>query len=96
MVAMVPFDARGPLFLFQANGTFIVQPKMTNVKGFCHETNASLILVFKEGHITFMFNKVLLMSLKMNLINQLSNGVSPGLCSIFTRNEFDESIQYLN
>ncbi|KAM9826795.1 macrosialin-like [Neosynchiropus ocellatus] len=41
----------------KANGTFIVQPNMTKVHGYCEETKANLTLVFKEGHITFMFNK---------------------------------------
>lgn len=50
------------LFLFQANGTFIVQPNLTNVEGGCQETKANLTLVFKQGYITFMFNKVLLIS----------------------------------
>lgn len=72
---MVPSDTKWPkvsessLFLFQANGTFIVQPNMTEVRGSCMEPTANLTLVFKEGHITFMFNKVLLiflMCLKLN------------------------------
>lgn len=50
------------LCFFQANGTFIVQPNLTKVEGDCKETNANLTLVFKEGYITFMFNKVLLIS----------------------------------
>ncbi|XP_059211354.1 macrosialin isoform X2 [Centropristis striata] len=39
------------------NGTFIVQPNMTKVQGGCQGTKANLTLVFKEGFITFMFNK---------------------------------------
>lgn len=41
----------------QANGTFIIKPDKTTVKGGCQETTANLTLVFTEGHITFMFNK---------------------------------------
>lgn len=50
----------GPVtvFLFQANGTFIVKPDNTTAKGVCSKTTANLTLVFNEGHITFMFNKV--------------------------------------
>uniref|UniRef100_A0A3Q3X7C0 Uncharacterized protein n=1 Tax=Mola mola TaxID=94237 RepID=A0A3Q3X7C0_MOLML len=40
-----------------ANGTFIVQPNLTSAQGECQETFANLTLVFKEGHITFMFTK---------------------------------------
>ncbi|XP_034471061.1 macrosialin isoform X4 [Hippoglossus hippoglossus] len=39
------------------NGTFIVQPKDTKAVGDCKGTKANLTLQFKEGHITFMFNK---------------------------------------
>ncbi|XP_042369433.1 macrosialin, partial [Plectropomus leopardus] len=41
----------------KANGTFIVQPNLTKADGGCKETTANLTLVFKEGFITFMFNK---------------------------------------
>ncbi|XP_078020368.1 macrosialin isoform X3 [Epinephelus lanceolatus] len=41
----------------KANGTFIVQPKATKAEGGCQDTKANLTLVFKEGFITFMFNK---------------------------------------
>ncbi|XP_022603522.1 macrosialin [Seriola dumerili] len=41
----------------KANGTFIVQPTKTKTIGSCGETKANLTLVFKEGFITFMFNK---------------------------------------
>ncbi|XP_049922413.1 macrosialin [Epinephelus moara] len=41
----------------KANGTFIVQPKATKAEGGCKDTKANLTLVFKEGFITFMFNK---------------------------------------
>ncbi|XP_049423468.1 macrosialin-like [Epinephelus fuscoguttatus] len=41
----------------KANGTFIVQPKVTKAEGGCNDTRANLTLVFKEGFITFMFNK---------------------------------------
>eukprot|EP00064_Thunnus_orientalis_P008429 superscaffoldBa00001000_g8452 len=41
----------------KANGTFIVQPALTKADGSCGEKKANLTLVFKEGHITFMFNK---------------------------------------
>ncbi|XP_074518342.1 lysosome-associated membrane glycoprotein 1 [Halichoeres trimaculatus] len=39
------------------NGTFIVQPNKTKVEGECKDPKANLTLVFKEGAITFMFNK---------------------------------------
>ncbi|XP_031730167.1 macrosialin [Anarrhichthys ocellatus] len=38
-------------------GNFIVQPNMTAANGGCQGTKANLTLVFKEGSITFMFNK---------------------------------------
>ncbi|XP_044040886.1 macrosialin [Siniperca chuatsi] len=41
----------------KTNGTFIVQPQLTKAEGGCQETKANLTLVFKEGFITFMFNK---------------------------------------
>lgn len=41
----------------KANGSFIIQPKDTKAEGFCLATRANLTLVFKEGYITFMFNK---------------------------------------
>ncbi|KAM6909484.1 macrosialin-like [Xenentodon cancila] len=41
----------------KANGTFIVQPEKTKVKGGCKETTANLTLVFSEGFISFLFNK---------------------------------------
>lgn len=44
--------------IFQANGTFIVQPKSTHIEGVCQATKANLTIEFKEGFITFMFNKV--------------------------------------
>uniref|UniRef100_A0A3Q1ES66 Macrosialin-like n=1 Tax=Acanthochromis polyacanthus TaxID=80966 RepID=A0A3Q1ES66_9TELE len=47
---------------FQANGTFIVQPNDTKTSGSCGETNANLTLSFKDGFITFLFNKVILIS----------------------------------
>ncbi|XP_070785838.1 macrosialin isoform X2 [Enoplosus armatus] len=39
------------------NGTFIVQPNMTKAVGGCQDTKANLTLAFKEGSITFLFNK---------------------------------------
>ncbi|TKS92560.1 Lysosome-associated membrane glycoprotein 1 [Collichthys lucidus] len=39
------------------NGTFVVQPKLTTASGECKETTAKLTLTFKEGQITFLFNK---------------------------------------
>ncbi|GLD68194.1 lysosome-associated membrane glycoprotein 2-like isoform X2 [Lates japonicus] len=45
------------LATLKANGTFIVQPNKTKADGFCEEMKANLTLVFKEGFITFMFNK---------------------------------------
>ncbi|CAN9509754.1 unnamed protein product [Ophioblennius macclurei] len=39
------------------NNTFTVQPKMTNSSGGCEDTKANLTLVFKEGFITFLYNK---------------------------------------
>ncbi|KAG8006335.1 Lysosome-associated membrane glycoprotein 1, partial [Nibea albiflora] len=46
------------LFLsLQANGTFGVQPKLTAASGDCKETTANLTLTFKQGNITFLFNK---------------------------------------
>ncbi|TDH00017.1 hypothetical protein EPR50_G00200090 [Perca flavescens] len=41
----------------KANGTFIVQPDKTNAVGGCQATKVNLTLQFKEGNITFMFNK---------------------------------------
>ncbi|XP_029382651.1 macrosialin-like isoform X1 [Echeneis naucrates] len=41
----------------KVNGSFIVQPNETKTEGSCGETKANLTLVFKEGFITFMFNK---------------------------------------
>ncbi|XP_031145923.1 macrosialin [Sander lucioperca] len=41
----------------KANGTFIVQPKSTHIEGVCQATKANLTIEFKEGFITFMFNK---------------------------------------
>ncbi|XP_078131684.1 lysosome-associated membrane glycoprotein 1 isoform X3 [Sander vitreus] len=41
----------------KANGTFIVQPKSTHTGGGCQATKANLTIEFKEGFITFMFNK---------------------------------------
>ncbi|XP_023135864.1 macrosialin [Amphiprion ocellaris] len=41
----------------EANGTFIVQPNKTSPSGSCGETNANLTLSFREGFITFLFNK---------------------------------------
>ncbi|XP_008285995.1 lysosome-associated membrane glycoprotein 1 [Stegastes partitus] len=41
----------------EANGTFTVQPNKTTPSGFCKETTANLTLSFKEGFITFLFNK---------------------------------------
>ncbi|XP_051799804.1 macrosialin-like isoform X2 [Acanthochromis polyacanthus] len=41
----------------EANGTFIVQPNDTKTSGSCGETNANLTLSFKDGFITFLFNK---------------------------------------
>ncbi|XP_070978029.1 macrosialin [Oncorhynchus clarkii lewisi] len=38
-------------------GVFIVQPAKTIVKGGCEKSTANLTLTFKEGFITFMFNK---------------------------------------
>ncbi|KAM6960313.1 lysosome-associated membrane glycoprotein 1, partial [Tautogolabrus adspersus] len=39
------------------NGTFIVQPKSTKVEGDCKDPKANLTLSFKEGFITFLFNR---------------------------------------
>ncbi|KAK2852057.1 hypothetical protein Q5P01_008333 [Channa striata] len=41
----------------KANGTFIVQPDETKADGGCQETTANLTLFFKQGFITFIFNK---------------------------------------
>ncbi|XP_040887066.1 macrosialin [Toxotes jaculatrix] len=41
----------------KVNGTFIVQPNLTKAEGGCEETKANLTLTFKEGYITFLFNK---------------------------------------
>nr|XP_049601588.1 lysosome-associated membrane glycoprotein 1 isoform X5 [Syngnathus scovelli] len=41
----------------KASGTFVVQPNKTRAVGECRENRANLTLVFKEGFITFMFNK---------------------------------------
>ncbi|XP_041634906.1 macrosialin-like [Cheilinus undulatus] len=41
----------------KGNGTFIVQPKSTKVEGECKDPKANLTLTFKEGFITFLFNK---------------------------------------
>ncbi|XP_039996469.1 macrosialin [Xiphias gladius] len=41
----------------KSNGTFIVQPMLTKVGGSCDATTANLTLTFKEGSISFMFNK---------------------------------------
>uniref|UniRef100_A0A8C4HTC7 Lysosome-associated membrane glycoprotein 2-like luminal domain-containing protein n=1 Tax=Dicentrarchus labrax TaxID=13489 RepID=A0A8C4HTC7_DICLA len=41
----------------KANGTFIVQPNMVKTKGTCQDTKVNLTLAFKEGFITFTFNK---------------------------------------
>nr|XP_029502023.1 macrosialin-like [Oncorhynchus nerka] len=38
-------------------GVFIVQPAQTNAEGGCETSTANLTLTFKEGFITFMFNK---------------------------------------
>ncbi|XP_041738214.1 macrosialin [Coregonus clupeaformis] len=38
-------------------GVFIIQPGMTKVEGGCEKSTANLTLTFKEGFITFMFNK---------------------------------------
>uniref|UniRef100_A0A4W5KLL4 Lysosome-associated membrane glycoprotein 2-like luminal domain-containing protein n=1 Tax=Hucho hucho TaxID=62062 RepID=A0A4W5KLL4_9TELE len=38
-------------------GVFIVQPGKTHVEGGCDKSTANLTLTFKEGFITFMFNK---------------------------------------
>ncbi|XP_076581606.1 macrosialin [Chaetodon auriga] len=56
------------------NGTFIVQPNMTKADGGCQETKANLTLVFKEGFITFMFNKST--ADDMVYVNALSFGLS--------------------
>ncbi|XP_023201815.1 macrosialin-like isoform X1 [Xiphophorus maculatus] len=39
------------------NGTFIIIPSQTIAAGECKETKANLTLSFKEGFITFLFNK---------------------------------------
>uniref|UniRef100_A0A3B5L9Z8 CD68 molecule n=1 Tax=Xiphophorus couchianus TaxID=32473 RepID=A0A3B5L9Z8_9TELE len=39
------------------NGTFIIIPSQTTAAGECKETKANLTLSFKEGFITFLFNK---------------------------------------
>ncbi|KAK5893895.1 hypothetical protein CgunFtcFv8_006723 [Champsocephalus gunnari] len=41
----------------KANGTFIVQPKMTKATGSCLAKYATLNLTFTEGFIYFRFNK---------------------------------------
>uniref|UniRef100_A0A665VAF3 Uncharacterized protein n=1 Tax=Echeneis naucrates TaxID=173247 RepID=A0A665VAF3_ECHNA len=41
----------------KVNGSFIVQPNETKTEGSCGETKANLTLVFKEGFITFIYNK---------------------------------------
>ncbi|KAK5848708.1 hypothetical protein PBY51_006300 [Eleginops maclovinus] len=41
----------------KANGTFIVQPKMTTATGTCSPKYANLNLTFQEGFINFRFNK---------------------------------------
>ncbi|KTF94139.1 hypothetical protein cypCar_00036259 [Cyprinus carpio] len=41
----------------EANGTFIVQPSKTNVKGNCSEEEASLMISFNEGDISLQFQK---------------------------------------
>ena len=46
------------LIVCQANGTFIVQPSMTEASGKCEATKAELKLAFTEGSITLSFNKV--------------------------------------
>ncbi|XP_032439134.1 macrosialin-like isoform X2 [Xiphophorus hellerii] len=39
------------------NGTFIINPNQTIAAGECKETKANLTLSFKQGFITFLFNK---------------------------------------
>lgn len=41
----------------KANGTFIVQPLMTEAKGDCQDATANLTLKFREGAVTFLYNK---------------------------------------
>ncbi|KAK2900262.1 macrosialin [Channa argus] len=41
----------------KVKGTFIVQPSETKPVGSCEEPKANLTLSFKQGFITFMFNK---------------------------------------
>lgn len=45
-------------FYFQVNGAYNVLPSETTGSGSCSTTTASLVLTFKEGNITFNFNKV--------------------------------------
>ncbi|XP_056298159.1 macrosialin-like isoform X2 [Pseudoliparis swirei] len=54
---MAQMSLRIRLATAKANGSFIVQPKMTAAEGGCKGSTARLTLVFKEGNITFMFNK---------------------------------------
>ncbi|XP_018549353.1 lysosome-associated membrane glycoprotein 3 [Lates calcarifer] len=54
---MAQMELQIRLATLKANGTFIVQPNKTKADGFCLEMKANLTLVFKEGFITFMFNK---------------------------------------
>nr|XP_020450629.1 macrosialin [Monopterus albus] len=62
------------------NGTFTVQPDSTTAKGFCKESTANLTLLFKEGNITFLFNKsiadntVYVYNLSFNLFYAFSKG----------------------
>ncbi|XP_071402456.1 macrosialin [Centroberyx affinis] len=62
------------------NGTFIVQPHLTTAEGKCEAPKANLTLTFKEGAITFMFNKnatekaVYVNALSFNLFYPFSSG----------------------
>lgn len=46
------------LFPLQSKGVFIVQPTLTRAEGSCVGSTANLTLIFREGHLTFLFNKV--------------------------------------
>ncbi|XP_029932672.1 macrosialin [Myripristis murdjan] len=41
----------------KVKGIFTVQPNLTRVEGTCDKTKVNFTLTFKEGAITFMFNK---------------------------------------
>lgn len=41
----------------KSKGVFIVQPTLTQAEGSCVGSTANLTLTFREGHLTFLFNK---------------------------------------